>query len=76
MLEQPIPLMTKLKVSLSMPLIGRRVRKQEIRCTGIVVHQEKTRFKSKFYFLTGIFFSKIAPGEKRSLAEFILQSML
>lgn len=75
-LTRPIPVMTKLKISLELPAQTGRSR-STLRCLGVVVRQEPhTDPSGNSSYLTAIFFSEIKPEDRRRIAEFILQDML
>lgn len=76
-LSQPIAPMTKLEVLLDLPPppgLGRP--HQSVRCTGVVVRQDRLPLADRHTFLTAIYFSDLSPEDRRRIGEFVLQCML
>ena len=78
-LPESVPVLTKLQVSLEVPVApangGPSVR--EVHCEGVVVRQQPSSTPGQAsLFETAIFFSDLQPEDRRCLAEFILQRML
>lgn len=78
-LPESLPVLTKLQVSLEVPVSsangGPSVR--EIHCEGVVVRRRPSSLPGQSsLFETAIFFSDLKADDRRCLAEFILQRML
>lgn len=66
--DRDIPIMTQLKVALSMPKSG-AVRAKLLSMKGVVVRKEKDPSAKKFYI--AIYFSDIKPADREHLESFI-----
>ena len=69
--REPIELMTKMAVSLTLP-------KRRIKCHGVVVRcdQESSAKKRSGSYLIGVAFLDLQGADRRALAEHVLESMM
>lgn len=76
-LSQAIAPMTQLEVLLDLPPPpGLGWPHQSVRCTGVVVRQDRLPLAERPAFLTAIYFSDVSPEDRRRIGEFVLQCML
>lgn len=78
-LEKPIEPMTKLEVSLELPVPPREDGTsllQRIHCAGVVVRQNRLVGQGAARYETAVYFSDIRPEDRRRIGEFVLRSML
>lgn len=76
-LKQSIPPMTKLDVDLMLPALSTSPFPQRIHCVGVVVRVDPAADPvGSPTFLTAVYFSEIAPEDRRRIAEFVLDRML
>jgi len=69
--------MTKLDIHFTLPPLTDGSRDERIHCIGVVVRQEqKAEPGGTNCYLTAIYFSDLAPEDRRRIAEFVLHSML
>ncbi len=70
--DREIPVMTKLKIVLLIPLIkkGKRFLKK-INCKGVVVRSQPIRDNGKNFYNIGIFFSEINEAYRKVLLSYI-----
>ena len=70
-LEHPLPLMTKVVVSLALPT-------RLVHCRGVVVRCESVRAAAerlRGQYRVALFFTELARRDHRAIAEFVLESM-
>lgn len=69
LIDQDIPLMTQLKVALSLPGAKVSSRSRSISMKGVVVRKEKDALNKKY--LIAVYFSEIKPADRETLERFI-----
>ena len=71
LVDRNIPLMTRLKIGLTVPLANSsaRVKEHTIRLKGVVVRKEEDKVTGKFYM--AVYFSDISPDDQRFLQDYI-----
>ena len=76
-LSEQIPPMTKLDVVLDLPAIPGTAApsRQQVRCVGVVVRQDRLPLEERPSYLTAIYFSELSLEDRRRIGEFVLQSM-
>jgi len=76
-LSESIAPMTRLEVVLDLPPSHGAVRvpRQSVRCTGVVVRQDQLLLEERTSYLTAIYFTDLAPEDRRRIGEFVLQTM-
>ena len=74
--SHPIELMTRLKISLLIPLHdSRRKDKKEILCEGVVVRMERDLENAEFPYRVGIFFNSIDSSDRKFLQSYVAFSL-
>jgi hypothetical protein len=68
LLQEPVPLFTKVSVSLSVPQKNTDVERR-IACEGVIVRQEEIEQEGRALFETAVFFQGLARQEFLDLAE-------
>lgn len=75
--SQPLPLMSKIGVTLLLPIHRKtKVNTEKIRCNGVVVRSEPTIVKEAdtAYQNIAIFFTDLSKKDKTRIAQYVLQS--
>lgn len=74
LVDKNIPLMTQLKIALTVPSAGSSAHAKErtLRLKGVVVRKEEDALTQKFYI--GVFFSSISPKDQKVLQDYIERS--
>ena len=67
--ERDIPIMTQLKVALSLPSVRKGARAKVISMKGVVVRKEKDALSQKYFI--AVYFSDIQPADRQYLEKFI-----
>ena len=67
--ERDIPIMTQLKVALSLPSARKGARAKVISMKGVVVRKEKEALSQKYFI--AVYFSDIQPADRQYLEKFI-----
>ena len=67
--EREIPLMTQLKIALTLPPASKSAKGKALSMKGVVVRKEKDPSAEQFYI--AIYFSEIKPNDRKSLEQFI-----
>lgn len=77
MLSESVEPMTRLEVRLELPTVAGIASSagQEIRCSGVVVRQDRVPMAAEPAYLTAIYFSEIRDADRRRIGEFVLRSM-
>ena len=75
-LTEEIAPMTQLDLVLDLPAVPGTAApaRQQVRCVGVVIRQDKLPLEEHTY-LTAIYFSDLKPEDRRRIGEFVLQSM-
>lgn len=71
LIDKDIPLMTRLKIGLTVPLAGSsaRAKARTIRLKGVVVRRQEDKATGKFY--VAVYFSDMSPDDQRLLQDYI-----
>lgn len=75
--NKPIPLMSKINVTLLLPILsGKKVSTEKIECNGVVVRSEPTIIKEAetAYQNIAIFFTELSKKNKNRIAQYVIQS--
>lgn len=75
--DRPIPLMSKIGITLLLPIYtGNKVKTKKIRCNGVVVRSEPTIVKEVDTACQNIavFFSELSTNDKNRIAQYVIQS--
>lgn len=75
-LPREIPLFTKVRVILQIPLelADRDNDKKEIHCEGVVVRRERSDGEDGSHYKTAIYFSRIEPEDSAKLQRYVAKS--
>ena len=69
LVEQDIPVMTQLKVALTLPPLRKSARAKLLTMKGVVVRKERDASSRKFFI--AVYFSDIKPEDRQFLEKFI-----
>lgn len=70
--NQPIEPMTKMQLTLLLPIPGQKTKKiKRINCEGVVVRKEKNKEDKKFPYQVGIFFNNIDSLDRKFLQSYV-----
>ncbi|MDP2924643.1 MAG: PilZ domain-containing protein [Candidatus Omnitrophota bacterium] len=71
-IDKPMKLMTKLSITLFVPLENKRKKElRKVTCNGVVVRNERTKYNGKYPYYVGIYFNEIRKTDRKLLLSYI-----